>query len=111
MTSSGSKEHGGWWEPVDSGIRITVRAVPNSSRNQIVGVRDGALVVRLRDRPGDRRADDALVGLIVQAAGTRRSSVRVRAGATARRKVVQVNGVAEPPTALLDRLSRLGGGS
>ena len=93
-----------WWRPYDAGILLRVRAVPNGRRDEIVGVVDGALKVKLSAPPVDGKANDALLRLVVQEFGVRRSQVRVRAGSTARRKTVQISGIDAPPTSLSRRV-------
>jgi len=69
---------------------IAVRVQARARANEIVGERDGVLVVRVTAPPVDGRANDALCRLIAKRArvGVRRVSV-VR-GAGAREKVVRV---------------------
>jgi uncharacterized protein len=75
------------------GYEIAVRLQPRARANEIVGERDGMLVVRVTAPPVDGRANDALCRLIAKRArvGVRRVSI-VR-GAGAREKVVRVEGI------------------
>ena len=70
-----------------------MRLQPRARANEIVGERDGALLVRVTAPPVAGRANDALCRLIAKRArvGVRRVSI-VR-GAAAREKVVRVEGV------------------
>jgi uncharacterized protein (TIGR00251 family) len=74
---------------------IAVRVQPRARANEIVGERDGVLVVRVTAPPAEGRANEALCRLIAKRArvGVRRVSV-VR-GAGAREKVVRVDGIDE----------------
>jgi uncharacterized protein len=74
---------------------IAVRLQPRARANEIVGEREGVLVVRVTAPPAEGRANDALCRLIAKRArvGVRRVSV-VR-GAGAREKVVRVEGIDE----------------
>ena len=76
--------------------------------NEIVGERDGVLVVRVTAPPVDGRANDALCRLIAKRArvGVRRVSV-VR-GAGAREKVVRVQGI--EPSSCARRCGAVDGG-
>jgi len=65
------------------------------------GEHDGALVVRVSERAVDGRATEAALAAVAAAFGVRRHAVTLVAGATSRRKLVDVPG-ADP--AVLDRL-------
>ncbi len=75
------------------GCEIGVRLQPRARANEIVGERDGVLVVRVTAPPVEGRANEALCRLIAKRArvGVRRVSV-VR-GAGAREKIVRVEGI------------------
>ena len=53
---------------------------------------DGVLVVRVREPATDGRANQAVVEAVAAALGVPRRSVRITAGASSRRKVVEVHG-------------------
>jgi hypothetical protein len=72
---------------------IPVRLHPRARREEVVGVRDGRVVVRVTAPPADGKANDALCRLIAKAARVAPSRVRVIKGQTAREKVVRVDGV------------------
>jgi uncharacterized protein (TIGR00251 family) len=74
---------------------LRVRLQPRASRNEIVGARDGVLVVRVTAPPVDGKANAALCALLARAAGVAPSRVAVVRGQTARDKVVRVDGMEE----------------
>jgi uncharacterized protein (TIGR00251 family) len=76
-----------------SDARITVRLQPRAARDEIVGLRDGILVVRVSAPPVEGRANRALCRLVAQRAGVAASRVAVVRGERSRDKVVQVAGV------------------
>ena len=53
---------------------------------------DGVLVVRVREPATDGLANPAVVEAVAAALGVPRGSVRITAGASSRRKVVEVHG-------------------
>jgi uncharacterized protein YggU (UPF0235/DUF167 family) len=65
------------------------------------GEHDGALVVRVSARAVEGKATAATLAAVAAAFGVRRQAVTLVAGATSRRKIVDVPG-ADP--AVLDRL-------
>lgn len=80
---------------------ISVRLQPRSSREEIVGLRDGVLVVRVSAPPVDGRANDALCRLVAKRAGVGPSRVSVVRGERSRDKVVRVEGIDPPALAAL----------
>ena len=65
---------------------------PRSSHPSVGGSHDGSLVVRVREPPTDGRANRAAVEAVADALGLGRAAVRITGGASARRKVVEVDG-------------------
>ena len=74
---------------------IAIRVQPRSRRNEVVGERAGAVVIRLTAPPVDGKANSALCAFVARAAGVPPSRVSVVRGQTARDKVVRVDGVDE----------------
>lgn len=72
---------------------IDVRLQPRARANEIVGERDGVVVVRVTAPPVDGRANDALCRLIAKRAHVGVGRVSVVRGASARKKVVRVEGI------------------
>jgi uncharacterized protein (TIGR00251 family) len=82
------------WLTADStGVTLTVRVVPRSSRNQIVGAENGALKIKLAAPPVEGAANAALIELMADWLNVRKSAVTIVSGDKARRKVVRVSGV------------------
>jgi len=73
--------------------RLAVRLTPRAAADQIGGWSDGELRVRVTAPPVDGRANAALVRLLAEALGIAPGRVRIVAGATARRKLVEFEGV------------------
>jgi hypothetical protein len=83
-----------------------VRLTPRASREEIVGLRDGVLQVRVTAPPVDGAANAALVRLLAKRLRVGRGAVRIVSGETARTKMIEVDGLTEDETA-----ARLGGGA
>ena len=73
-------------------IRFAVHLQPRASDTAIVGLHGDALKVRVQAPPVDGAANDALVELLARLLHLRSSDVRIVAGQTSRRKVVEVRG-------------------
>ncbi|HET8571468.1 MAG TPA: DUF167 domain-containing protein [Candidatus Limnocylindria bacterium] len=72
--------------------RLRVRLQPRAGRDEVVGERDGAVVVRVSAQPIDGRANTALCALIAQIVGVPRGAVRVVQGEKGREKLIEVDG-------------------
>lgn len=94
--------------PHPEGAVLAVRAQPGAKRNAVVGVHGGALKVAATAPPEDGRANAALVELLRDWLGLKRSAVELVGGHTSRNKSVLVRGLtAEELPALVT--ARLGG--
>jgi uncharacterized protein (TIGR00251 family) len=78
----------------DGSALVRVRLQPRAGRDEIVGERDGTLVVRVSAPPVDGRANEALCRLLAKAAGVAPGRTSVVKGASARDKVVRLEGLA-----------------
>lgn len=74
--------------------RLTLHVQPRAKRTEVAGVHGAALKIRLAAPPVDGAANDELVRFLAEQLGVPRRAVRLVAGAGARRKVVEVDGVA-----------------
>jgi uncharacterized protein (TIGR00251 family) len=72
---------------------ISIRLQPRARRDEVVGERAGAVVIRLTAPPVDGKANAALCTFVARAAGVPPSRVSVVRGQTSRDKVVRVEGV------------------
>ena len=73
-------------------MRLDIWVHPRASRTAVGGSHDDALIVRVAQPAVDGRATGAALGALAEALGRRRADVRLIAGATSRRKVVEVTG-------------------
>jgi uncharacterized protein YggU (UPF0235/DUF167 family) len=69
--------------------RIALRVTPGA-RTEAVEIGDGCLLVKVRARPHEGAANEAVLALVARALGIATSRLRLLRGATAREKVVQV---------------------
>lgn len=72
--------------------RLTIWVVPGSRKPGVGGTRDGALVVRVRERAVEGRATDAALTALAAAIGVQRRELTLVRGATSRTKVIEVAG-------------------
>jgi hypothetical protein len=73
-------------------VRLAVRLTPRGGADRVDGVgEDGALRARVAAPPVDGAANEALCRLLARELGLPRGAVRLVAGASGRRKVVEVD--------------------
>ena len=73
--------------------RITVRVTPGAGEDAVVGWHAEALRIRVRAQAERGKANDAVCRLIAKALGVRPSAVAVVRGATAREKILHIEGI------------------
>jgi uncharacterized protein len=70
-----------------------VRVKPRGSKDAVEGVADGRLVVRVTAPPVDGKANAAVERTVAKALGVPKGRVEVVAGATARDKLLRIEGL------------------
>jgi uncharacterized protein len=73
--------------------RITVTVAPGAARSELVGRHGDGWRARVAAPPERGRANAALVKLVADALGVAAARVRVVAGHTTRRKIVEIDGL------------------
>ena len=76
-------------------VSFQVRVQPRASRDEIAGVINGALKIRLQAPAVDNRANEALVEFLARLLKTPKSAVRILSGHHSRSKRVEVRGVTQ----------------
>ena len=76
----------------DTSATVAIRLQPRSNREEIVGWRHGALIVRVSAPPVEGKANRALCALIAKTVGVPQSSVTIVRGAAVREKILRVEG-------------------
>jgi len=74
-------------------VILAVRVQPRASKDEIAGVMDGALKVRLRAPALEDRANEALCEFLAELLKTSKAAVRILSGHHSRSKRVEVRGV------------------
>lgn len=85
-------------------VRLSVKVVPGSSRDEIAGWLGDALKVRVSAPPEKGKANQAVVRVIAKTLGLSEKDVSVVAGKTSPRKAVELKGIDK--TELYLRLSK-----
>jgi hypothetical protein len=79
----------------EGAVVLLVRVQPRASKDEIAGVMEGALKVRLRASALEDRANEALCEYLAELLKTPKSAVRILSGHHSRSKRVEVRGVTE----------------
>lgn len=84
-------------QPVAEGVRLRLKVAPKAKRNAIGGLQpeaDGgvALKVAVTAAPEDGKANAAVIALLAKEWGVAKTAISVVAGATDRRKLVEIRG-------------------
>lgn len=74
-------------------ITITVQVQPRSSRDEIVGIHEGRLKIRISAPPIDGKANERLTEVIAKAFGVSKSSVEIVKGHHSRVKTIKISGI------------------
>jgi uncharacterized protein (TIGR00251 family) len=83
------------------GVVLPVRAKPGAKKNGVQGDRDGALVVAVNAPPEDSRANAALVEVLHEALGLKRSQIELVSGHKGRDKRFLLRGVTRAEVATM----------
>lgn len=70
---------------------LTVAVQPNARRTEATGLHEGALRIRLAAQPIEGQANDALVQWLARELGLAKRDVRLKRGAAARHKQLEVD--------------------
>jgi uncharacterized protein len=79
----------------DGAVIFPVRVQPRASKDEVAGVMEGALKVRLRAPALEDRANEALCEYLAEILKTPKAAVRILSGHRSRSKRVEVRGVTE----------------
>ena len=77
----------------EGGAAFPVHVVPRASKNEIAGRQGEAVKVRLTAPPVEGAANEALIGLLSEVLGVRKSHIEILSGHSARNKIVCVVGL------------------
>ena len=79
-------------ETTDAGAAFDVKVVPGGSRDQIVGVLDGALKLKVAAPPEGGKANKAVIALLAKTLGVSKRDITIIAGRTNPHKRIAVAG-------------------
>jgi len=75
-----------------TGATFRVRVQPGASKNEMVGIQEDALRIRIAATPVEGKANKALIQFLAKHFGVKRSQVEILSGHTSRIKTIHVVG-------------------
>jgi len=91
-----------WLNETSEGLDIKIRAVPRASKNEIQGIYDQALKIRLTTAPVDGKANQALIRFLSKELHISKSQIQMKRGDTSRHKTLRITGLTQEQ--LLERI-------
>jgi len=70
--------------------RLTVRVIPNASKSEVAGRRDGAWAIRLAAPPVEGKANDALIRFLADTLDLAPSEIDIVKGFSSKSKILDV---------------------
>jgi uncharacterized protein (TIGR00251 family) len=105
MADLSFQERSSFLQTRSDGVLLHVIIQPRASRNEITGVQQQALKIRLTAPPVEGAANKECLKFLADALGTSPSQLQIISGRKARRKTILIRGL--PPQTILDTLGRL----
>ena len=70
---------------------ISVKVKPNAKQQRVMQAEDGSLTVHLKSPPIDGKANTELIQLLAKTFGVPKSAIRIKTGAGAKNKLVEID--------------------
>lgn len=78
-----------------SEAKILLRVYPNAIRNEVIGLADGVLRVKISAPPVKGKANRELLAFLSQLLGVSQGALTITKGYTSRNKIVAVDGLSQ----------------
>jgi uncharacterized protein (TIGR00251 family) len=78
-----------------SPFRFKVKAQPNASKNEIVGMLGESLKVRVKAPPENGKANEAIENLLAKTLGIKKTQINVISGLSQSQKIIEVHGLTD----------------
>jgi uncharacterized protein (TIGR00251 family) len=80
-----------WCAVLPTGVRLSVRITPNARKNEVIGVLDDALKIKLQAPPIEGRANEALISFIAERFNLPQRAVSIVQGHLGKHKLLDVD--------------------
>ena len=82
-------------KPCENGIRFSAIIQPRSSKNEVTGLYNNALKIRLTSPPVDGKANKACMIFFAKWLGVSPSKISIVQGLSSKNKIIEVDGLTE----------------
>ncbi|MBL7016145.1 MAG: YggU family protein [Kiritimatiellales bacterium] len=82
-----------WMNETATGLDLRIKVVPRASKNEIQGLHDGALKIRLTTPPVDGKANQALIKFLSKTLKISKAQIELVQGETSRLKTLRISGI------------------
>jgi len=89
------------------GVRLAVQITPNARKNEVLGVHDGALKIKLQAQPIEGKANEALLRFIADRLGLPLRAIAIVRGHQSRSKLLEISSAGLTVEAVSSALLRL----
>lgn len=76
-------------------VTIKILLQPRASKNEVKGIQDDRLKVRLKSPPVDGEANKELIGFMAKLLGVKKAEVEITSGLASRRKTLRIDGLSK----------------
>ena len=83
--------------PYKSGIRFSAVIQARSTQNEVLGINNNSLKIRLNSPPLDGAANKTCVKFLAKSLGVSLSKIRIVAGLNNKNKTIEIDDIDEPP--------------
>jgi uncharacterized protein (TIGR00251 family) len=80
-----------WCSVTEGMVRLSVQIMPNAKNNEVVGLIDGALKIRLQAQPIEGKANEALIRYLASLLDIPKSAITITHGHTGKRKTLKLD--------------------
>lgn len=82
-----------FYKQTPEGVIVAIKVVPKAHRNEIVGLENDELKVRIAAVPDQGKANDELIAFLAETFNIAKSRVLLLHGATSRHKKILLSGI------------------
>lgn len=79
--------------PTPTGVRLKLHIQPGAKKNEIVGLHDGALKIKIKAPPEDGKANKELRAYLAKLLGTPQNTISIDSGESSRKKTLSIAGL------------------
>jgi len=85
----------------ENSLNIQAQIQPGSSKDQIIGIHNGRLKIKISAPPVDGKANQNLIEFISKALGVSKSKIEILKGRTSKLKTLKISGIDQRSFSLL----------